>query len=136
MKRYIINRGITVVATIIYMYPLLGIIKGEKIFEDIVTPISMVIAALIGTLSFIFLFENKAKREYEQEKIEKDERYVNNRKTFSYYALIVLALTIPIVLIALNLYGIEQISISSLTIIFLIFCFAYMLALEFIRKKV
>ncbi|EAD2799478.1 2'-O-methyl transferase [Listeria monocytogenes] len=136
MKRYIINRGITVVATIIYMYPLLGIIKGEKIFEDIVTPISMVIAALIGTLSFIFLFENKAKREYEQEKIEKDERYVNNRKTFSYYALIVLALTIPIVLIALNLYGIEQISISSLTIIFLIFCFAYMLALEIIRKKV
>ncbi|EAO7445439.1 2'-O-methyl transferase [Listeria monocytogenes] len=136
MKRYIINRGITVVATIIYMYPLLGIIKGEKIFEDIVTPISMVIAALIGTLSFIFLFENKAKREYEQEKIEKDERYINNRKTFSYYALIVLALTIPIVLIALNLYGIEQISISSLTIIFLIFCFAYMLALEIIRKKV
>lgn len=29
MKRYIINRGITVVATIIYMFPLLGIIKGE-----------------------------------------------------------------------------------------------------------
>ncbi|EAG2315457.1 TPA_asm: 2'-O-methyl transferase [Listeria monocytogenes] len=136
MKRYIINRGITVVATIIYMYPLLGIIKGEKIFEDIVTPISMVIAALIGTLSFIFLFENKSKREYEKDKLEKDERYINNRKTFSYYALIVLALTIPIVLIALNLYGIEQISISSLTIIFLIFCFAYMLALEFIRKKV
>ncbi|EAV9986588.1 2'-O-methyl transferase [Listeria monocytogenes] len=136
MKRYIINRGITVVATIIYMYPLLGIIKGEKIFEDIVTPISMVIAALIGTLSFIFLFENKAKREYEKDKLEKDERYINNRKTFSYYALIVLALTIPIVLIALNIYGIEQISISSLTIIFLIFCFAYMLALEIIRKKV
>ncbi|EED2404577.1 2'-O-methyl transferase [Listeria monocytogenes] len=136
MKRYIINRGITVVATIIYMYPLLGIIKGEKIFEDIVTPISMVIAALIGTLSFIFLFENKAKREYEKDKLEKDERYINNRKTFSYYALIVLALTIPIVLIVLNLYGIEQISISSLTIIFLIFCFAYMLALEIIRKKV
>ncbi|EAE1303382.1 2'-O-methyl transferase [Listeria monocytogenes] len=136
MKRYIINRGITVVATIIYMYPLLGIIKGEKIFEDIVTPISMVIAALIGTLSFIFLFENKSKREYEKDKLEKDERYINNRKTFSYYALIVLALTIPIVLIALNLYGIEQISISSLTIIFLIFCFAYMLALEIIRKKV
>ncbi|EME1037372.1 2'-O-methyl transferase [Listeria monocytogenes] len=136
MKRYIINRGITVVATIIYMYPLLRIIKGEKIFEDIVTPISMVIAALIGTLSFIFLFENKSKREYEKDKLEKDERYINNRKTFSYYALIVLALTIPIVLIALNLYGIEQISISSLTIIFLIFCFAYMLALEFIRKKV
>ncbi|EAG9261754.1 2'-O-methyl transferase [Listeria monocytogenes] len=136
MKRYIINRGITVVATIIYMYPLLGIIKGEKIFEDIVTPISMVIVALIGTLSFIFLFENKSKREYEKDKLEKDERYINNRKTFSYYALIVLALTIPIVLIVLNLYGIEQISISSLTIIFLIFCFAYMLALEIIRKKV
>lgn len=50
MKRYIINRGITVVATIIYMFPLLGIIKGEKIFGDIVTPIVMIIAALIGTL--------------------------------------------------------------------------------------
>ncbi|EHR7110945.1 2'-O-methyl transferase [Listeria monocytogenes] len=131
MKRYIINRGITVVATIIYMFPLLGIIKGEEIFGDIVTPIVMIIAALIGTLTSMFLFENKAKREY-----EKDERYVNNRKTFSYYALIVLALTIPIVLIVLNLYGIEQISISSLTIIFLICCFAYMIALEIIRKKV
>ncbi|EHF3620102.1 2'-O-methyl transferase [Listeria innocua] len=136
MKRYIINRGITVVATIIYMFPLLGIIKGEKIFGDIVTPIVMIITALIGTLTSMFLFENKSKREYEKDKLEKDERYVNNRKTFSYYALIVLALTIPIVLIVLNLYGIEQISISSLTIIFLIFCFAYMIALEIIRKKV
>ncbi|EAC2372465.1 TPA_asm: 2'-O-methyl transferase, partial [Listeria monocytogenes] len=83
-----------------------------------------------------FLSEEKTKREYEKEKLEKDERYINNRKTFSYYLLIVLALTIPIVLIVLNLYGIEQISISSLTIIFLIFCFAYMIVLEIIRKKV
>ncbi|MBF2484352.1 2'-O-methyl transferase [Listeria welshimeri] len=136
MRQYIINRGIMVAVVIVYMYPLLGIIKGEKIFEDIGTPIIMVIAALIGTLSSIFLFEDKAKREYEKEKLEKDERYINNRKTFSYYLLIVFALTIPIALIVLNLYGIEQISISSLTIIFLIFCFAYMIVLEFIRKKV
>lgn len=136
MRQYIINRGIMVAVVIVYMYPLLGIIKGEKIFEDISTPIIMVIAALIGTLSSIFLFEDKAKREYEKEKLEKDERYINNRKTFSYYLLIVFALTIPIALIVLNLYGIEQISISSLTIIFLIFCFAYMIVLEFIRKKV
>ncbi len=95
----------------------------------------MVIAALIGTLSSVFLSEEKTKREYEKEKLEKDERYINNRKTFSYYLFIVLALTIPIVLIVLNLYGIEQISISSLTIIFLIFCFAYMIVLEIIRKK-
>ncbi|EAE9870289.1 2'-O-methyl transferase, partial [Listeria monocytogenes] len=111
-------------------------IKGEKIFGDIGTPIIMVIAALIGTLSSVFLSEEKTKREYEKEKLEKDERYINNRKTFSYYLFIVLALTIPIVLIVLNLYGIEQISISSLTIIFLIFCFAYMIVLEIIRKKV
>ncbi|MBC1348086.1 2'-O-methyl transferase [Listeria welshimeri] len=136
MRQYIINRGIMVAVVIVYMYPLLGIIKGEKIFGDIGTPIIMVIAALIGTLSSIFLFEDKAKREYEKEKLEKDERYINNRKTFSYYLLIVFALTIPIALIVLNLYGIEQISISSLTIIFLIFCFAYMIVLEFIRKKV
>ncbi|MBC2374558.1 2'-O-methyl transferase [Listeria welshimeri] len=136
MRQYIINRGIMVAVVIVYMYPLLGIIKGEKIFGDIATPIIMVIAALIGTLSSIFLFEDKAKREYEKEKLEKDERYINNRKTFSYYLLIVFALTIPIALIVLNLYGIEQISISSLTIIFLIFCFAYMIVLEFIRKKV
>ncbi|EAG1790069.1 2'-O-methyl transferase, partial [Listeria monocytogenes] len=31
MKRYIINRGIMVAVVIIYMYPLLGIIKGKKI---------------------------------------------------------------------------------------------------------
>ncbi|MHC5292050.1 2'-O-methyl transferase [Listeria welshimeri] len=136
MRQYIINRGIMVAVVIVYMYPLLGIIKGEKIFGDIGTPIIMVIAALIGTLSSIFLFEDKAKREYEKEKLEKDERYINNRKTFSCYLLIVFALTIPIALIVLNLYGIEQISISSLTIIFLIFCFAYMIVLEFIRKKV
>ncbi|MBC1465686.1 2'-O-methyl transferase [Listeria welshimeri] len=136
MRQYIINRGIMVAVVIVYMYPLLGIIKGEKIFGDIGTPIIMVIAALIGTLSSIFLFEDKAKREYEKEKLEKDERYINNRKTFSYYLLIVFALTIPIALIVLNLYGIKQISISSLTIIFLIFCFAYMIVLEFIRKKV
>ncbi|HAO6171205.1 TPA: 2'-O-methyl transferase, partial [Listeria monocytogenes] len=55
MKRYIINRGIMVAVVIIYMYPLLGIIKGEKIFGDIGTPIIMVIAALIGTLSSVFL---------------------------------------------------------------------------------
>ncbi|MBC1763184.1 2'-O-methyl transferase [Listeria welshimeri] len=136
MRQYIINRGIMVAVVIVYMYPLLGIIKGKKIFGDIGTPIIMVIAALIGTLSSIFLFEDKAKREYEKEKLEKDERYINNRKTFSYYLLIVFALTIPIALIVLNLYGIKQISISSLTIIFLIFCFAYMIVLEFIRKKV
>lgn len=136
MRQYIINRGIMVAVVIVYMYPLLGIIKGEKIFGDIGTPIIMVIAALIGTLSSIFLFEDKAKREYEKEKLEKDERCINNRKTFSYYLLIVFALTIPIALIVLNLYGIKQISISSLTIIFLIFCFAYMIVLEFIRKKV
>ncbi|MBC1390532.1 2'-O-methyl transferase [Listeria welshimeri] len=136
MRQYIINRGIMVAVVIVYMYPLLGIIKGEKIFGDIGTPIIMVIAALIGTLSSIFLFEDKAKREYEKEKLEKDERYINNRKTFSYYLLIVFALTIPIALIVLNLYGIEQISISSLTIIFLTFCFAYMIVLEIIRKKV
>ncbi|MBC1623235.1 2'-O-methyl transferase [Listeria welshimeri] len=136
MRQYIINRGIMVAVVIVYMYPLLGIIKGEKIFGDIGTPIIMVIAALIGTLSSIFLFEDKAKREYEKEKLEKDERYINNRKTFSYCLLIIFALTIPIALIVLNLYGIEQISISSLTIIFLIFCFAYMIVLEFIRKKV
>ncbi|EAD4807196.1 TPA: 2'-O-methyl transferase, partial [Listeria monocytogenes] len=111
-------------------------IKGEKIFGDIGTPIVMIIAALIGTLSSVFLSEEKTKREYEKEKLEKDERYINNRKTFSHYLLIVLALTIPIVLIVLNLNGIEQISISSLTIIFLIFCFSYMIVLEIIRKKV
>ncbi|MCH3138987.1 2'-O-methyl transferase, partial [Listeria monocytogenes] len=87
-------------------------------------PIIMVIAAVIGTLSSVFLSEEKTQREYEKEKLEKDERYINNRKTFSYYLFIVLALTIPIVLIVLNLYGIEQLSISSVTIIFLIFCFA------------
>lgn len=59
MKRYIINRGIMVAVVIIYMYPLLGIIKGEKIFGDIGTPIIMVIAALIGTLSSVFLSEEK-----------------------------------------------------------------------------
>ncbi|HEM2200613.1 TPA: 2'-O-methyl transferase, partial [Listeria monocytogenes] len=53
MKRYIINRGIMVAVVIIYMYPLLGIIKGEKIFGDIGTPIVMIIAALIGTLSSV-----------------------------------------------------------------------------------
>ncbi|EAC2898591.1 2'-O-methyl transferase, partial [Listeria monocytogenes] len=66
MKRYIINRGIMVAVVIIYMYPLLGIIKGEKIFGDIGTPIIMVIAALIGTLSSVFLSEEKTKREYEK----------------------------------------------------------------------
>ncbi|HHT5871928.1 TPA: 2'-O-methyl transferase, partial [Listeria monocytogenes] len=90
----------------------------------------------IGTLSSVFLSEEKTKLEYEKENLEKDERYINNRKTFSYYLLIVLALTLPIVLIVLNFYGIEHISISSFTIIFLIFCFAYMIVLEIIRKKV
>lgn len=95
----------------------------------------MIIAALIGTLSSVFLSEEK-RSENMRKKTRKDERYINNRKTFSHYLLIVLALTIPIVLIVLNLNGIEQISISSLTIIFLIFCFSYMIVLEIIRKKV
>lgn len=135
-KKYIINRCILTIVAVLYAMPLMTIINGESIWGRIDTVIIIIGFAIIGCLSSIFVFKDKAIREYEQEKIEKDERYINNRKTISYYLLIALALAIPIVLIILDLYGIEQISISSLTIIFLIFCFAYMIALEFIRKKV
>ncbi|MBC1378596.1 2'-O-methyl transferase [Listeria innocua] len=136
IKKYIINRSILTIVAVLYAMPLMTIINGESIWGRINTVIIIIGFAIIGCLSSIFVFKDKAKREYEQEKIEKDERYINNRKTFSYYLLIALAMTIPIVLIILDLYGIEQISISSLTIIFLIISFVYMIALEFIRKKV
>ncbi|HHQ0364823.1 TPA: 2'-O-methyl transferase [Listeria innocua] len=136
MKKYIINRSILTIVAVLYAMPLMTIINGESIWGRIDTVIIIIGFAIIGCLSSIFVFKDKAIREYEQEKIEKDERYINNRKTFSYYLLIALAMTIPIVLIILDLYGIEQISISSLTIIFLIISFVYMIALEIIRKKV
>ncbi|EQC0676680.1 2'-O-methyl transferase [Listeria innocua] len=136
MKKNIINRSILTIVAVLYAMPLMTIINGESIWGRIDTVIIIIGFAIIGCLSSIFVFKDKAIREYEQEKIEKDERYINNRKTFSYYLLIALAMTIPIVLIILDLYGIEQISISSLTIIFLIISFVYMIALEIIRKKV
>ncbi|HBM3438169.1 TPA: 2'-O-methyl transferase [Listeria innocua] len=136
IKKYIINRSILTIVAVLYAMPLMTIINGESIWGRIDTVIIIIGFAIIGCLSSIFVFKDKAIREYEQEKIEKDERYINNRKTFSYYLLIALAMTIPIVLIILDLYGIEQISISSLTIIFLIISFVYMIALEIIRKKV
>ncbi|MBC1693582.1 2'-O-methyl transferase [Listeria welshimeri] len=136
MRQYKVKRVLTIIVACFYSFMLMRIVQGVNLFGDMVTVIVVVLAILIGSTGTLLLSKDKAQEEYVKDKLEKDERYINIRKTFSFYFIIVVAGIIPIILVLLNLNGIEQVSLSSLAIFLIAISLIYTIMLDIIRKKV
>ncbi|MBF2444086.1 2'-O-methyl transferase [Listeria welshimeri] len=136
MRQYKVKRVLTIIVACLYSFMLMRIVQGVNLFGDMVTIIVVVLAILIGSTGTLLLSKDKAQEEYVKDKLEKDERYINIRKTFSFYFIIVVAGIIPIILVLLNLNGIEQVSLSSLAIFLIAISLIYTIMLDIIRKKV
>ncbi|CAK19798.1 2'-O-methyl transferase [Listeria welshimeri] len=136
MRQYKVKRVLTIIVACLYSFMLMRIVQGVNLFGDMVTVIVVVLAILIGSTGTLLLSKDKAQEEYVKDKLEKDERYINIRKTFSFYFIIVVAGIIPIILVLLNLNGIEQVSLSSLAIFLIAISLIYTIMLDIIRKKV
>lgn len=136
MRQYKVKRVLTIIVACLYSFMLMRIVQGVNLFGDMVTVIVVVLAILIGSTGTLLLSKDKAQEEYVKGKLEKDERYINIRKTFSFYFIIVVAGIIPIILVLLNLNGIEQVSLSSLAIFLIAISLIYTIMLDIIRKKV
>ncbi|MBC1368249.1 2'-O-methyl transferase [Listeria welshimeri] len=136
MRQYKVKRVLTIIVACLYSFMLMRIVQGVNLFGDMMTVIVVVLAILIGSTGTLLLSKDKAQEEYVKDKLEKDERYINIRKTFSFYFIIVVAGIIPIILVLLNLNGIEQVSLSSLAIFLIAISLIYTIMLDIIRKKV
>ncbi|MBC2006399.1 2'-O-methyl transferase [Listeria welshimeri] len=136
MRQYKVKRVLTIIVACLYSFMLMRIVQGVNLFGDMVMVIVVVLAILIGSTGTLLLSKDKAQEEYVKDKLEKDERYINIRKTFSFYFIIVVAGIIPIILVLLNLNGIEQVSLSSLAIFLIAISLIYTIMLDIIRKKV
>lgn len=136
MRQYKVKRVLTIIVACLYSFMLMRIVQGVNLFGDMVTVIVVVLAILIGSTGTLLLSKDKAQEEYVKDKLEKDERYINIRKTFSFYFIIVVAGIIPIILVLLNLNGVEQVSLSSLAIFLIAISLIYTIMLDIIRKKV
>ncbi|MBC2199801.1 2'-O-methyl transferase [Listeria welshimeri] len=136
MRQYKVKRVLTIIVACLYSFMLMRIVQGVNLFGDMVTVIVVVLAILTGSTGTLLLSKDKAQEEYVKDKLEKDERYINIRKTFSFYFIIVVAGIIPIILVLLNLNGIEQVSLSSLAIFLIAISLIYTIMLDIIRKKV
>ncbi|MCD2246528.1 2'-O-methyl transferase [Listeria marthii] len=134
MKKYTINRIISTLLLMIYVVSILAIIKGEKPFETTNFLEFILIGVIVVSLT-VFGSKNTIKKQFEEDKVEKDERYLKNRNIFSYYFVIFLGLFIPIILGFASIIGVKQLSLSNIATISLIISIVYMVAIEVIRRK-
>lgn len=134
MKRYRISRLSTIFISMIYTGILLAIMKGMKPFQDL-NPATYIVVFLIVGSGFFFWGQEKLRKQYEEEKVEKDERYIMIRNLFSHYFFFTIAWLIPPVLAILSIYDMQQISLKSIAIVFSIGVVLYMVLIEVIKKK-
>ncbi|MBC1977489.1 2'-O-methyl transferase [Listeria marthii] len=134
MKKYTINRIIITLLLMIYVVSILAIIKGEKPFETTNFLEFMLIGVIVVSLT-VFGSKNTIKKQFEEDKVEKDERYLKNRNIFSYYFVISLGVFIPIILGFASIIDVKQLSLSNIATIFLIISIVYLVAIEVIRRK-
>ncbi|MBF2516204.1 2'-O-methyl transferase [Listeria marthii] len=134
MKKYTINRIIITLLLMIYVVSILAIIKGEKPFETTNFSEFMLIGVIVVSLT-VFGSKNTIKKQFEEDKVEKDERYLKNRNIFSYYFVISLGVFIPIILGFASIIDVKQLSLSNIATIFLIISIVYLVAIEVIRRK-
>ncbi|PZF88058.1 2'-O-methyl transferase [Listeria ivanovii] len=134
MKRYSINRIIITILLMVYVVSILSIIKGEQPFES-TNFLEIVIIGIIVVSITVFASKDTLKKQFEEDKVEKDERYLKNRGVFSYYFIILLGLLIPIILGSASFIRMKQLSLSNVAVLFLIIGIVYMLAIEVIKRK-
>lgn len=134
MKKYTMYRIIRTVIFLIYAAFILPIISGEKPFEQ-TNIIGYILVTIIAVGFAAFFDRKKIEKQSREEMKERDERYIKNRNTFSYYFMIALGLVIPPVIVVLRSVGNIHIQISDIALLFLIVSFIYMISIEIIRRK-
>lgn len=88
MRKYHIKRiGIAILLTF-YFFMLIPIMQGEKPFSTSADYFALILAIIVGVLASLFIFDERIKKEYEQDKVEKDERYLKNRAIFNFILLL------------------------------------------------
>lgn len=134
MKRYSIHRIISTILLMVYVVSVLSIMKGEKPFETNNFLEFILIGVIVVSIT-VFGSKDTIKKQFKEDKVEKDERYLKNRNIFSYYFIIFLGLSIPLVLVFASFSGMEQLSLSIIATIFFIIAIIYMVAIEVIKRK-
>ncbi|MBC1543053.1 hypothetical protein QJV14_05590 [Listeria cossartiae subsp. cayugensis] len=135
MKRYSIHRIISTLLLMVYVVSILSIMRGEKPFET-TNFLEFILIGIIVVSITVFGSKNTIKKQFEEDKVEKDERYLKNRNIFSYYFIILLGLLIPIILVFASIIGMKQLSLSNIATTFFIFSIVYMVAIEVIKRKI
>ncbi|MBC1671739.1 hypothetical protein HB950_05370 [Listeria welshimeri] len=134
MKRYSIHRIISTILLMVYVVSVLSIMKGEKPFETNNFLEFILIGVIVVSIT-VFGSKDTIKKQFKEDKVEKDERYLKNRNIFSYYFIIFLGLSIPFVLVFASFSGMEQLSLSIIATIFFIIAIIYMVAIEVIKRR-
>lgn len=134
MKRYSIHRIISTILLMVYVVSVLSIMKGEKPFETNNFLEFILIGVIVVSIT-VFGSKDTIKKQFKEDKVEKDERYLKNRNIFSYYFIIFLGLSIPLVLVFASFLGMEQLSLSIIATIFFIIAIIYMVAIEVIKRR-
>lgn len=134
MKKYTMYRIIRTVIFLIYAASILPIISGEKPYAQ-TNIIGYILVTIIAVGFAAFFDRKKTEKQSREEMKERDERYIKNRNTFSYYFMIALGLVIPPVIVVLRSVGNIHIQISDIALLFLIVSFIYMISIEIIRRK-
>lgn len=111
------------------------IMQGEKPFSTSADYFALILAIIVGVLASLFIFDERIKKEYEQDKVEKDERYLNNRAIFNFYFIVALGLVIPVVFAFMSISDMEQLSLIFLAKSFIFVSLAYTILLEIVKKK-
>ncbi|WP_271004744.1 hypothetical protein [Listeria seeligeri] len=135
MRKYHIKRiGITILLTF-YFFMLTPIMQGEKPFSTSADYFALILAIIVGVFASLFIFDGRIKKEYEQDKVEKDERYLKNRAIFNFYFIVALGLVIPVVFAFMSISNMEQLSLIFLAKSFIFVSLAYTILLEIVKKK-
>lgn len=111
------------------------IMQGEKPFSTSADYFALILAIIVGVLASLFIFDERIKKEYEQDKVEKDERYLKNRAIFNFYFIVALGLVIPVVFAFMSISDMEQLSLIFLAKSFIFVSLAYTILLEIVKKK-
>ncbi|MBC2126765.1 hypothetical protein [Listeria marthii] len=135
MKRYSLHRIISTLLLMVYVVSILSIMRGEKPFET-TNFLEFILIGIIVVSITVFGSKNTIKKQFEEDKVEKDERYLKNRNIFSYYFIILLGLLIPIILVFASIIGMKQLSLSNIATTFFIISIVYMVAIEVIKRKI
>ncbi|EAC3329947.1 hypothetical protein F1F76_15845 [Listeria monocytogenes] len=136
MKKYIIQKFLIVLITLIYTTLLFMIISGRQPYENSNLSIigGLVVFITAYVISALMTPKSKISKQAQEENRANDERNRHQKKNVAYIFLLILTLIIPILLFLLDNMEVNAISIKSIASIFIGLVILYNAILYIVNK--